>query len=91
VLGDLVEDRFLLRKSAGREFGVDQFAVNGELEAAAAGGDELVVLDLLLEGAEQFGRQTDGLGFVVSHGAVFEFQMHVCLLSLDACRGWPRQ
>ena len=47
-----------------------------QLEGAAPGGDQFQILDLLLVGAEELLRQTDGLGFVVSHRTVLEFHMH---------------
>ena len=46
---------------------VDQLAIGGQLETAAATRNQFQVLDLLLELGQQLGRQTDGLGFVVSH------------------------
>src|SRR5947209_2406338 len=67
---------FFIRELAGLEFGVDQFTVEGDLETPASRRDQLEVLDLLLVGGEELARQTDGLGFVVSHRAVFEFHVH---------------
>jgi hypothetical protein len=60
---------------AGLEFGVKELAIHRHLKAAAAGGDELEVFDLLLVGGQQLGRQTDGLGLVVSHGTVFDLDL----------------
>src|SRR4051812_12363639 len=58
---DGVEDPLLVGKLAGLELGVDQFPVHGDLEGAAAGGDQLQVLDALLVLGQELGRQTDGL------------------------------
>src|SRR5262249_35853887 len=78
---DLVEHPLLVGELACLQLGVDQVPVHLDLETAAAGGDQLQVLDLLLVGAEQLGRQTDGLRLVVSHRAVLE---------LHAPRSCPR-
>ena len=74
---DRVYGPLLVRELAGGEFGIDEIAVDGEFEAAAAAGDELHVFELLLVGREQLRRQTDGLRFVVSHRAVLELYFHV--------------
>jgi pre-rRNA-processing protein TSR3 len=71
----------LVGKLFGFQLRVQQFPVDGQLEAAPAGGDQLQVLNLLLERRQQFARQTDGLRFVTSHRAVSQFQMHDDLLS----------
>ena len=59
-----------VRELAGIQFRVQQLAIDGQLEATAAGWNQLQILDLLLEGGQQLGRQTDGLGLVVSHRTV---------------------
>jgi hypothetical protein len=58
------------------ELGIDQFPVGSHFKAAPARGDQLDILDLLLVGTQQFARQTDGLRFVTSHGAIAQFQVH---------------
>jgi hypothetical protein len=58
-------------KLAGFQLGIDQVAVDAQLEASASRGDELELFDLLLVGGQQLARQTDGLRLVVSHRAVF--------------------
>ena len=58
------------------ELGVDQFPVDGHFKAAPTRGDQLQVLDLLLVRAQQLARQTDGLRFITSHGAIAQFQVH---------------
>ena len=66
----------LVGELAGLELGVEQLAVDGDLEAAAAGRDELEVVDLLLVSVQQLGRQTDGLWLVVSHRTVLDLDVH---------------
>jgi hypothetical protein len=77
-----IKHPFLFRKLAGFELGIDELAVDGNLEASASGGDQLEVLDLLLVGREKLARQTDGLRFVISHRTVFEFHVHDIVLLL---------
>jgi hypothetical protein len=67
---DHLQHRLLVGKLLGFELGVQEFPVGGQLEAAPTGGEQLQILDLLLERGQQFARQTDGLRFVPSHGAV---------------------
>ena len=56
----------LIGELARAELRVQQLTVDGQLEAAAAGGDQPQAGDLLLQSVQQFGRQTDGLRFIVS-------------------------
>src|SRR5581483_2840940 len=74
---DHLLDRGLVGELAGLELGVDQLGVEGHLEAPAAGGDQPQLVDLLLEHREELGRQTDGLGLVVSDRAVLQLDSHV--------------
>ncbi len=76
MTADRLDHLLLIGEFARLELGVDEFATHGQLETAAAGGNQLQVLDLLLVRAQQLGRQTDGLRLVVSHRAVFQFHMH---------------
>jgi hypothetical protein len=69
----------LVRELASLQLRIDEVAIDGELEAAAGGGDQLQRLDLLLVRGQELGRQTDGLRLVVSHRAVLEFHVHACL------------
>jgi hypothetical protein len=71
-----VEHPLLVGELAGLEFGVDQLAVGGQLEAAAARGDQLQLADALLVRRKQLARQTDGLRLVTSHRAVLQFEIH---------------
>ena len=66
----------LIGKLACLQLGVQQLAIDGQFEAAAAAWDELQFLDLLLVRAEQLGRQTDGLRFVISHRTVLQLHVH---------------
>ena len=66
-LDDLVE----IRPFAGLEFGIEQFAIGANFEGAAARRNERKRLDPLAE-FKNLGRQTDGLGRVVSNHAVFD-------------------
>ena len=74
------DHRLFIGELTGLQLRVNQFPIHGQLEAPAAARDELKVADLLFEFSEQLLRQTDGLRFVVSHRAVFEFQAHGCHL-----------
>ena len=74
-------DHFLLiRELAGFELGVNQLTVERQLEAAAAAGDKLQFLDLLLVRRQDLARQTDGFGLIASGSAVFDLDNHVILL-----------
>ncbi len=62
---------FVVGELSRLEFGVDFAAVDGDFEATAGGGDEGERGDLVLK-LEDFLRQTDGMGLVVSSRAVFD-------------------
>jgi hypothetical protein len=88
VLAHLGHHLPLIGKTACLELRVEQFAIDSQLETAAAGGNQLQFLNLLFVGAEQLGRQTDGLGLVVSHRAVLQLHVHRLFSSirrLDRC------
>jgi hypothetical protein len=78
---DRLEHLLLVGELAGLELGVDQLAVDGQLETTAARWDQFEVADLLLELTQQLARQTDGLRLVVSHRAVFQLHVHRGLLA----------
>lgn len=59
-------------------FTVDQFAIHFDLKPTTAGGDEDDLLDSGGEIVQEFVRQTDGAGAIVSHLAVFDAD---CVLS----------
>jgi hypothetical protein len=77
---DGLEGPLLVGELAGFQLGVEQFAVDAQLEAPAARRDQFQVPDLLFVSGQQFARQTDGLRFIISHRAVFQFQVHGSLL-----------
>ena len=64
------------RVSAGGGLRIDELSVGHDFEAAAAGGDHLDID--VREPISEGGRQTGGLRFVVSSGAVFDGYMHPC-------------
>lgn len=74
--GQLVENLIFPREDVGFELGVNSFAVDRHFKAPAAGRNQSPGLDVLLEGVEDGGRQTDGLGFVPSGRAVSKFDPH---------------
>ena len=59
--------------------GVDFSAVEEHLKTPACRGLQLQRGNLMLEFFQQFLRQTDGMGFVVSGGAVFDGDRHSLL------------
>ena len=71
-LGDVRLDLFVFREPSLLELGVDEVAVDGDLESAAAGGNQGEGLDVLLEFLNDTFRHTDGLGFIASRRAVFD-------------------
>jgi hypothetical protein len=72
----LLQDLVLIRELASLEFGIDEFTVDLNLEAATLAWNQFQVLHFLLELRQDFGRQTDGLWFVISNCTVFELHMH---------------
>jgi len=76
ALADRVDRPLFVREFAGLELRVKKLTVYGQLEATTSRWDQCQILDLLLVGAYQLGRQTDGLGFVASHRAILEFHVH---------------
>ena len=76
MLEHLVEDHPLVRELTCVELGVDLDAVDPDLEATPASGDELQRRGALFQVLEQDGRQTDGLGLVVSDRAVLDLDPH---------------
>ena len=71
ALFDRFDDGVEVRPVAGFEFGMDEFAIGANFEGAAARGNERERLDAFAE-FKNFGRQTDGLGRVISDDAVFD-------------------
>ena len=73
---------------AAVEFGMELFAIGADFEGAAARWDESERRDPIPE-LENHGRQTDGLGRVVSNAAILDpdFGFHRSLLSLSEISG----
>ena len=84
---DRANDSVEVRPIAGIEFGMEEFAIGSNFKRAAARRDERERRDALAE-FNNFGRQTDGLGRVVSDDAVFDghFGLHLELLSESMVR-----
>src|SRR5436853_7139070 len=75
------DEGLLVGELAHRFLGVDELAVHLDLEDSAPAGDELEVLDARTVRVQQPGRQTDGLGSVISHHAEGDRDIHDVLLS----------
>lgn len=78
TLAHFLDHRLFVRELAAGEFGVHQFPVDGQFEAAAAGRLQFEALQLLFEFREDLARQTDGTRLVVSGGAVTQVDLHGC-------------
>lgn len=66
---------------SGLQLGVHQLAVPMDFKSASMRGDQGQGFDVVLKFLEQFARQTEGLGGVVSSGAVGNFhRWHVVFL-----------
>jgi hypothetical protein len=59
-----------VRKLARLQLGIDQLTVHRQFETPTAGRLKFESGDLLFQIFQQFGRQTDGLWFVVSSSAI---------------------
>lgn len=68
----------------GLQLGIDQGPVDGHLEAAAAGRDEIQRGDFLSISLNELGRQTDGTVGVISDDAELKLDVHTRLLSSGA-------
>ena len=69
---------------AGIEFGIEQFAIGANFKSAAARWNERERFDAFAE-FKDLGRQTDGLGRVVSDDAIFDRDF-----GLHPVRSFPR-
>jgi hypothetical protein len=70
-LFDLADDVVEVGPVTGIEFGMEQFAIGADFKSAAARWNERERFDAFAE-FKNLGRQTDGLGRVVSNHAVFD-------------------
>ena len=75
-LADFPDDFVFVRKLSGFQLGIDEFTVDRQLKTSATRGLQFEPLQLLLVLRQDFGRQTDGLGFVVSCRAVTKMNLH---------------
>ena len=87
-LFDLGNERVKVRPFAGTEFGMERFSIGADFECAAAGRNQRERRYALAE-IENLGRQTDGLGRVVSDHAILDpdFSFHRRLLSFSEISG----
>ena len=95
-LFDLADDLIEVGPISGIEFGMEQFAIGANLKSAAARRDERERFDAFAE-FKDFGRQTDGLGRVVSNHAIFDRDLgfHAAcsfpIKMVRKARGWVKQ
>jgi hypothetical protein len=68
---DLADDGIEFGPVAGIELGMEQFAIGANFKRASARGNESKRFDAFAE-FKNFGRQTDGLGRVVSNHAILD-------------------
>ena len=73
---NLSNNLVLVGKLPGFQFGIDEVSVDRQLEAASARWLQFKSLKPLLVLSQNLGRQTDGLGLVVSFGAVTQTDFH---------------
>lgn len=73
---DRVDNLLGLGEAPFFEFGVNQISVERDLELPSRRGNERHARDLLLKLGQDFIRQTDGFGFVISNRAIDEFEFH---------------
>jgi len=78
---ELREHLFRVGVTAGRLLRVDEVAVDGDLEHAAAGWDQGDLRRRVFELLEDLRRQTDGSVEVASDGAVFDRDLHLGISS----------
>jgi len=73
---DGVQHPLFIGKLTGVELGIHQVPIQGQLKTTARGRDEFEIADLLFVSGQQLARQTDGLRFIISHGTIFQFDLH---------------
>ena len=77
----MIFDFLVVGKFAGLQFGINQFSVDADFEAAAIGRHQRQFFQAGFEFGDEFVGQTDRFGFVVSGLTVNDFDFHY-LLSL---------
>lgn len=70
------DHRVFIGELARLQFGVYEIVVDAHFETSAPGGNQEQAANLLFECGQDFRRQTDGFGFVVSNGAVLQSDVH---------------
>ena len=71
---DCFDHGIRIRELAGLQFGIDFVAINGDLKSTAARWHQGERADELFE-FQNFFRQTDGMGLVISSRAIFNFHV----------------
>lgn len=77
MFANLFDQLGFIRKLANGFLGMDEFAVDFNFENSSSRRNQLQVLDILAEGVQQLGRQTDGLRRIVSHHAEGDGHVHL--------------
>lgn len=75
-LADFGDHLVFARELVGLQLRIDEVTVDRQFKTPAPRWLQLELLDLLLVLREDFGRQTDGLWFVVSSSAVTQMNLH---------------
>ena len=85
-------DLSVLRKSLFLKLRIDQVSVERDFESTPAGRYQCESFYILLECLKNLFRQTDGLFFIASLRAVFDFKFHrfllVCVVWLAETGDW---
>jgi len=97
MLANELHDLARLGVASATFLGIEQIAIHCDLEPAAIAGDKDQLRCLKLKRSEQFLRQPDGAGGIVSDGAIFDADLHhgfLGLLGLHRSKfgslvGWP--
>lgn len=76
MLANVFNELGFIRKLALDFFGMNDLAVHFDFKNPSATRNQLQTLDVLAEGVQQLGRQTDGLRRVVSHHAEGDGHVH---------------
>ena len=74
---DLRPDLLVFRELPSLQLGINQLAVDADLESAAVGRNQDQLLDSRLQFSNEFVGQTDRFRFVVSNLAVNNLDFHV--------------
>ncbi len=76
MLANVFNELGFIRKLAQGFLGMNDLAVHFDFKNSSATRNQLQVLDILAEGIQQLGRQTDGLRRIVSHHAESDGHVH---------------